>query len=521
MLRRRAGRKNYPNMPMQTPEQRDTLDILIVGAGISGIDAAYHLQSAFPRKTYAILEARDAIGGTWDLFRYPGVRSDSDMYTLGFPFRPWQADEAIAGGPAIWNYIRDTAAHYGIDRHIRLGHRMIRASWSSTNARWTAEAQTKDGGIVRLVCRFLYMCSGYYSYEKGFNPEFPGMNRFQGQFIHPQQWPESLDYAGKRIIVIGSGATAVTLVPALAKEAAHVTMLQRSPSYVVTRPTKDAMAIWMYRHLPKGIAAKVTKWKNLLYSITMFYLARTKPETIKGLILKGIRRQLHPDYDVKRHFTPRYNPWDQRICLVPDGDLFAAIRSGRVEMVTDAIAEVVESGIRLSSGRALPADIIVAATGLVVKLMGGAEILVDGVPAKFNEKLVYKGAMFSGVPNLALAFGYTNNSWTLRCDLTARFVCRLLKYMDRKGFSICVPKLPEPSVNPEPLLDFSSGYVRRADGVLPRQGQKAPWRVPQNYVKDLVALTFGSVSDGTMNFLRTSEADNASRVGDVHLKVTI
>jgi cation diffusion facilitator CzcD-associated flavoprotein CzcO len=521
VLRRRAGRKNYPNMPMQTPEQRDTLDILIVGAGISGIDAAYHLQSAFPRKTYAILEARDAIGGTWDLFRYPGVRSDSDMYTLGFPFRPWQADEAIAGGPAIWNYIRDTAAHYGIDRHIRLGHRMIRASWSSTNARWTAEAQTKDGGIVRLVCRFLYMCSGYYSYEKGFNPEFPGMNRFQGQFIHPQQWPESLDYAGKRIIVIGSGATAVTLVPALAKEAAHVTMLQRSPSYVVTRPTKDAMAIWMYRHLPKGIAAKVTKWKNLLYSITMFYLARTKPETIKGLILKGIRRQLHPDYDVKRHFTPRYNPWDQRICLVPDGDLFAAIRSGRVEMVTDAIAEVVESGIRLSSGRALPADIIVAATGLVVKLMGGAEILVDGVPAKFNEKLVYKGAMFSGVPNLALAFGYTNNSWTLRCDLTARFVCRLLKYMDRKGFSICVPKLPEPSVNPEPLLDFSSGYVRRADGVLPRQGQKAPWRVPQNYVKDLVALTFGSVSDGTMNFLRTSEADNASRVGDVHLKVTI
>jgi cation diffusion facilitator CzcD-associated flavoprotein CzcO len=281
------------------------------------------------------------------------------------------------------------------------------------------------------------------------------------------------------------------------------------------------MAIWMYRHLPKGIAANVTKWKNVLYSITMFYLARTKPETIKGLILKGIRQQLHPDYDVKRHFTPRYNPWDQRICLVPDGDLFAAIRSGQVEIVTDTIAEVVESGIRLSSGTTLPADIIVAATGLVVRLMGGAEILVDGVPAKFNEKLVYKGAMFSGIPNLALAFGYTNNSWTLRCDLTARFVCRLLKYMDRKGFSICVPKLPEPSVNPEPLLDFSSGYVRRADGVLPRQGQKAPWRVPQNYVKDLAAFTFGSVSDGTMNFLRTSEAGNASRVGDVHLKVTI
>jgi monooxygenase len=521
MLQWRAGRENNPNMPMQTPEQFDTLDILIVGAGISGIDAAYHLQTALPRKTYAILEARDAIGGTWDLFRYPGVRSDSDMYTLGFPFRPWQADEAIAGGPAIWNYIRDTAAHYGIDRHIRLGHRMIRASWSSADARWTVEAQTKDGGTVRLVCRFLYMCSGYYSYEKGFHPEFPGMNRFQGQFVHPQQWPEALDYAGKRVIVIGSGATAVTLVPALAKQAGHVTMLQRSPSYVVTRPTKDAMAIWMYRHLPKGIAAKITKWKNVLYSITMFYLARTKPETIKGWILKGIRQQLHPDYDVKRHFTPRYNPWDQRICLVPDGDLFAAIRSGRVEVVTDTIAEVVQSGIRLSSGTTLPADIIVAATGLVVKLMGGAEILVDGVPAKFNEKMVYKGAMFSGIPNLALAFGYTNNSWTLRCDLTARFVCRLLKYMDRKGFSICLPKLPEPSVNPEPLLDFSSGYVRRADGVLPRQGQKAPWRVPQNYVKDLAAFAFGSVSDGTMNFLRTAEADSASRVSDVHLKATI
>jgi monooxygenase len=505
-------------MPMPSPEQ---FDVLIVGAGISGIDAAYHLQTALPKKTYAILEARDAIGGTWDLFRYPGVRSDSDMYTLGFPFRPWQEDEAIAGGPAIWNYIRETAAHYGIDRHIRLAHRMIRASWSSADARWTVEAQMKDRRIVRLVCRFLYMCSGYYSYEKGFRPEFPGMHRFQGLFVHPQEWPKALDYAGKRVIVIGSGATAVTLVPALAKNAAHVTMLQRSPSYVVTRPTKDAVAIWMYRHLPKGFAARLTKWKNVLYSITMFYLARTKPETIKGLIVKGIRQQLHPDYDVKRHFTPRYNPWDQRICLVPDGDLFAAVRSGRVEIVTDTIAEVVESGIRLSSGTTLPADIIVSATGLVVQLMGGAEILVDAVPAKFNEKLVYKGAMFSGIPNFALAFGYTNNSWTLRCDITARFVCRLLKYMDRKGFSICVPNLPAPSVNPEPLLDFSSGYVRRADGVLPRQGQKAPWRVPQNYVKDLVSFTFGSVDDGTMNFFRMSEADDGARVSDVHSRATI
>ena len=494
---------------------------MIVGAGISGIDAAYHLQTSLPGKTYAILEARDAIGGTWDLFRYPGVRSDSDMHTLGFPFRPWREHEAIAGGPAIWNYIRDTAAHYGIDRHIRLGHRMVRASWSSADARWIIEAQAKDGRIVRLVCRFLYMCSGYYSYEKGYSPEFPGLNRFQGQFVHPQEWPEALDYAGKRVVVIGSGATAVTLVPALAKDAAHVTMLQRSPSYVVTLPRKDAKANWMNRHLPKSLAAMITKWKNVLYSITMFHLARTKPEMLKGLILKGIKKQLPPDYDVKRHFTPRYNPWDQRICLVPDGDLFAAIRAGRVEIVTETIAEVVECGIRLSSGASLPADLIVSATGLVVKLMGGAEILVDGVPVEFSEKLVYKGAMFSGVPNLALAFGYTNNSWTLRCDITARFICRLLKYMDRKGFSVCVPNLPDESINPEPLLDFSSGYVQRADGVLPKQGQRAPWRVPQNYVKDLAAFMFGSVNDGTMSFRRTSEAENGSNVTSVHSRAII
>ncbi len=393
---------------------------------------------------------------------------------------------------------------------------MMRASWSSADARWTVEAQTNDARIVRLVCHFLYMCSGYYSYEKGFSPEFLGMNRFQGQFLHPQEWPETLDYAGKRIIVIGSGATAVTLVPALAREAAHVTMLQRSPSYVVTRPSKDAKAIWMYRHLPKRLAAKLTKWKNVLYSITMFHLARTKPEKMKALIINQIKQQLHPGYDVKRHFTPRYNPWDQRVCLAPDGDLFAAIRSGRVEIVTDTIEEVVESGIRLSSGTTLPADIIVSATGLAVKLMGGADILIDGAPAKFYEKLVYKGAMFSGIPNLAFAFGYTNNSWTLRCDLTARFVCRLLKYMDRKEWSVCVPSVPGPAINPEPLLDFSSGYVRRADGVLPRQGQKTPWRVHQNYLKDLASFTFGSVSDGTMNFFRASEAYNVSRASLGH-----
>lgn len=482
-------------------ESQEHLDLLIIGAGLSGIDAAYRLQTALPGKTYAILEARDSIGGTWDLFRYPGVRSDSDMHTLGFPFRPWHADQSIVGGADICNYIRDTATEYGIDRKIRLGHKVVRASWSTSQARWTVEARVKaDGRIVRLSCNFLYMCSGYYDYDKGFSPEFPGMKQFAGQILHPQEWPEKLDYAGKQIVVIGSGATAVTLVPALAKEAAHVTMLQRSPTYVATRPAKDAIALWLYRHLPRSVAARLIKWKNVAYGIATYYLARSRPEKFKGLIIEGVRRQLSDGYDVAQHFTPSYNPWDQRLCLVPDGDLFASIRSGRVSIVTDTIETFVESGIRLKSGKTLPADIVVSATGLVVKLMGGAEILVDDVIAKFNEKMLYKGAMFSGVPNLAVAFGYTNASWTLRCDLTARYVCRLLKYMDRKGWSIALPYLADPSMASEPLLNFSSGYVRRADGVLPRQGQKAPWRVKQNYAKDVADFTFGSISDGTLRF---------------------
>ena len=482
-------------------ESQEHFDILIIGAGLSGIDAAYRLQTALPRKSYAILEARDSIGGTWDLFRYPGVRSDSDMHTLGFPFRPWHAEQSIVGGADICNYIRDTATEFGIDRKIRLGHKVVRASWSTSEARWTIEARVKvDGRIVRLCCNFLYMCSGYYDYDKGFSPEFPGMKQFAGQILHPQEWPEKLDYAGKQIVVIGSGATAVTLAPALAKEAAHVTMLQRSPTYVATRPAKDAIALWLYRHLPKSVAARLIKWKNVAYGSAMYYLARSRPEKFKGLIIEGVRRQLSDGYDVARHFTPSYNPWDQRLCLVPDGDLFASIRSGQVSIVTDTIETFVESGICLKSGKTLVADIIVSATGLVVKLMGGAEILVDGVIAKFNEKMLYKGAMFSGVPNLAVAFGYTNASWTLRCDLTARYVCRLLKYMDHKGWSIALPYLADPSMASEPLLNFSSGYVRRADGVLPRQGQKAPWRVKQNYAKDVADFTFGSISDGTLRF---------------------
>jgi monooxygenase len=483
---------------METPEH---LDILIIGAGLSGIDAAYRVQSACPGKTYAILEARNAIGGTWDLFRYPGVRSDSDMHTLGFPFRPFHAEELTAGGAAVREYIRDTAAHYGIDRRIRLGHRVMHASWSSPDARWTVAARVSgDRRMIRLSCSFLYMCSGYYDYDGGFSPQFPGVEKFEGQILHPQDWPGVLDYAGKKIIVIGSGATAVTLVPALAADAAHVTMLQRSPSYIVSRPAKDAHAVWLYRHLPERMAARLIKWKNVAYGIMMFHLARTRPEKIKGVILDRIRQELGADYDVERHFTPRYNPWLQRVCLAPDGDLFAAIRAGRVAIVTDTIETFVESGIRLHSGATLAADIIVSATGLVMRFMGGADIIVDGVPVKFDEKMLYKGVMLSDVPNLAMAFGYANASWTLRCDLTARYVCRLLNYMDRENWSICVPRPLDPSVARKPLIDFSSGYIRRADAMLPKQGQKAPWRVKQNYASDLMAFALGSISDGTMKF---------------------
>jgi monooxygenase len=487
-------------------ERPKHLDVLIVGAGLSGIDAAYHLQTSCPAKRYAIFEARDAIGGTWDLFRYPGVRSDSDMHTLGFPFRPWKGDRTIVDGTSIRDYIRETAAHYGIDHHIRFGHRVVHASWSSAQARWTIEVQIHGAQkTVKLTCNFLYMCSGYYDYAGGFSPEFPGLTRFHGRLVHPQKWPEELDYAGKKVVVIGSGATAVTLVPALAQSAAHVTMLQRSPTYVVTRPAKDPQTIWMFRHLPYRVAAKFARWKNVLITVATFAFARHRPEKARQVILHGVRQQLGPDYEVDRHFTPRYNPWDQRLCLVPDGDLFTALRSGRAEIVTDEIETFTESGIRLASGAELPADIIVTATGLVIKLMGGAQIDIDGVPVKASEKMLYKGAMFSDVPNLAFAFGYTNASWTLRCDLTARFVCRLLNYMDRKDQPICVPRLSDPSVVSEPLLAFSSGYVHRASGTLPHQGSKTPWRVHQNYILDLAAFAFGSVNDGTMAFFKKSE----------------
>jgi monooxygenase len=486
------------------------IDVLIVGAGLSGIGAAYHLQTQCPAKSVAILEARNAIGGTWDLFRYPGIRADSDMYTLGYRFRPWRRDTSIANGPSILNYIRDTADEHGIDRKVRFGHRVTRASWTSADARWRVEAEVgPEKTVVHYTCNFLYMCSGYYDFAEGYRPDWPDLGRFGGRIVHPQQWPEDLDYKGRRVVVIGSGATAVTLVPELAKMAAHVTMLQRSPSYIVALPAQDAIANWLHRWLPATLAHGLARWKNVLVSLCFYHLARLRPEFTKRMILRAMQRQLGPDYDVGQHFTPRYNPWDQRLCLVPDADLFKAIRSGKASVVTDHIEAVTETGLRLCSGERLEADILVTATGLKVMLMGGMQIVVDGAPVDLSKTLFYKGMMYSDVPNLASAIGYTNASWTLKCELTSEYVCRLLNHMAARGYAWCVPRRRDTSVTEEPALGLTSGYVQRASAILPKQGSKTPWKLRQNYALDMVALRFGSVDDGTMDFGRLGSGRRA------------
>ena len=478
------------------------VDVLIVGAGISGISAAYHLQTSCPTKSYAILEGRDAIGGTWDLFRFPGVRSDSSMHTLSYPFRPWQETKAIADGPSIRRYIRETAEEFGIDRKIRFGHRVRRATWSSADATWTVEAKREPNEIVRFTCNFLCMCSGYYDYASGYTPEWPGVERFTGRIVHPQKWPEDLDYTGKRVVVIGSGATAVTLVPAMAEQAAHVTMLQRSPTYIVAGPSEDAIANWLHRHVPAGLAYRLARWKAILFDIYFYNLARRRPAFTKQGILQLVRQELGPDYDVDTHFSPRYNPWDQRLCLVPDSDLFAAIRSGKVSMVTDHIATFTETGIQLRSGQELAADIIVTATGLSLKLMSGVQLVVDGVPVDLARTLSYKGMMYSDIPNLASVLGYVNASWTLRSEITTNYVCRLLNYMDRHGYAQCTPRRPDGSIGDKPVLDLTSGYIQRALDTLPRQGSSRPWRIYQNYARDLLSMRLSRVNDGTMEFRR-------------------
>jgi cation diffusion facilitator CzcD-associated flavoprotein CzcO len=478
----------------------DHFDVIIVGAGLSGIGAGYHLQANSPRKTYAILEGRDAIGGTWDIFRYPGIRSDSDMYTLGYSFKPWREAKAIADGPSIRKYVRDTAAENGIDKKIRFGHMVKRASWDSNTARWTVEAEVGAAKqIVRLTCNFLFMCSGYYSYAGGYDPEFPGRDAFKGTIIHPQKWPEDLDYKNKKVVVIGSGATAVTLVPAMAEQAAHVTMLQRSPTYVVSRPAEDAAANWLREHLPAKFAYSLVRWRNVLFGMYFFNLARKKPGQVKKYLIDMVRKELGEGHDVETHFTPRYNPWDQRLCLVPDSDLFQSLKSGKSSVVTDTIETFTPTGIKLASGKDLDADIIVTATGLKVELLAGMQVTVDGVVQDMPRTMSYKGMMYSDVPNLASSFGYTNASWTLKCDLTCEYVCRILNYMDRHGYAEARPR-KDASVEEAPWLDFSSGYVQRAKDVLPRQGTKKPWKLYQNYALDLVTLRYGKVNDGTLQF---------------------
>jgi len=479
-------------------------DVVIIGGGLSGIGAAYHLQTSLPGKSYCILESRDAIGGTWDLFRYPGIRSDSDMYTLGYSFRPWTEGKAIADGASILKYIRDTARENGIDRHIRCRHKVKRLAWSSGDARWTVEAES-DGEPVTYTAGFVFTCTGYYDYEAGYMPDFPGAERYKGRLIHPQTWPDDLDYADKRVVVIGSGATAVTLVPAMAAKADHVTMLQRSPSYIVSMPATDTLAERLRAKLPPKLAYQLIRWRNVLITMFFYKLARSRPDKFKARVIGMVSKALGPAYDVATHFTPRYNPWDQRLCLVPDSDLFQSLKQGKAEMATDTIDTFTETGIRLSSGRELPADIVVAATGLKLKLLGGVTLEVDGMPVDLSKTMSYKGMMYSGVPNLATALGYTNASWTLKADLTSAHVCRLLAFMDRKGYVSCMPR-KDPSVAELPLLDFTSSYIQRAIDTFPKQGSKTPWRVYQNYLLDWVALKLRSVEDRALVFARRGQA---------------
>jgi cation diffusion facilitator CzcD-associated flavoprotein CzcO len=477
------------------------VDVLIVGAGLSGIGAAHHLQADSPGKTYAILEARDGIGGTWDLFRYPGIRSDSDMFTLGYSFRPWEEAKAIADGPSILSYVRDTAREGGIDRNIRFGHRVLRAEWSTADARWTVEAERTDTQeTVRLTCGFVFMCSGYYRYDEPYMPEFEGIERFAGRIVHPQNWSDDIDYGGKRVVVVGSGATAVTLVPAMAEHAAHVTMLQRSPSYVLSLPGSDPFANLVRRVLPPKVAYSVVRWKNVLLTTLFFQLSRRRPKLVKSLIRKGVEKALPPGYDIDTHFKPRYDPWDQRVCLVPDGDLFEAIGKGRASVVTDQIDTFTETGLRLASGAELEADLVVTATGLNLLALGGMQIAVDGRDVVLPETVGYKGMMLAGVPNLAIALGYTNASWTLKCDLTCEYVCRLLNHMDEHGYRQCTARNRDPELPTQPFIDLTAGYVQRSIDQFPKQGLKAPWRLYQNYARDILMLRFGALTDDAMEF---------------------
>lgn len=489
------------------------LDVLIVGAGLSGVGAACHLRADCPRESFAILEARSQSGGTWDLFRYPGIRSDSDMFTLGYEFKPWEEAKAIADGPSILRYIRETAREHGIEDRIRYQRRVVAAAWSTEEARWTVEVQRTDTGETeRLTCGFLFANTGYYRYEEGYTPRFAGIERFGGQVVHPQHWPEGLDYAGKRVVVIGSGATAVTLIPAMAERAAHVTMLQRSPSYVLSLPGGDPLADVLRSVLPSRIAYALVRAKNVLLATLLFGFSRRAPRLMRRLLRRGVEQRLPAGYDVDTHFNPSYEPWDQRLCLVPDGDLFSAISAGDASVVTDRIETFTESGLRLESGAELDADIVVTATGLNLLLLGGIQLSVDGREVDPSEAVGYKGMMLGGVPNMAFTVGYTNASWTLKGDLVAGYVCRLLNHMQALGYGQCTPRTPDPSMPRMPFLDLAAGYVQRSLAELPKQGPEPPWRLHQNYLRDILLLKRGSFEDEVIDFAARPAAPAAARL---------
>jgi monooxygenase len=489
-----------------TDAQLEHVDVLIVGAGLSGVGAACHLQRRCPGRSYAIVEARNAIGGTWDLFRYPGIRSDSDMFTLGYSFKPWERGESIADGESIRGYIRDAAAENAIERHIRFNRRVVGAEWSSPEGAWTVELEHTDSGErSRLRCSFLLGCTGYYRYDEGYTPAFPGIERFAGQLVHPQHWPEGLDYAGKRVVVIGSGATAVTLVPAMAEKAAHVTMLQRSPSYVLAVPGRDPIATFAQRWLPSRAAYAAMRWKNVMIAAGVFNLSRRAPRFMRGLLRRAAQRRLPPDYDVDTHFNPSYSPWDQRMCFVPNGDMFDAISAGSASIVTDTIETFTEHGVRLGSGAELEADIVVTATGLNLLALGGMSVVVDGREVVLADTVGYKGMMLSGIPNLAMTLGYTNSSWTLKADLVSEYICRLLNHLSANDYTHCVPRAPGSDVATEPFLDLKSGYVLRALDQLPRQGERAPWRLNQNYPRDVRLLRHGPLEDEGIEFVAAAQ----------------
>ncbi len=475
------------------------LDVVIIGAGLSGIGAAVQIRRHFPAKRLAILEARATLGGTWDLFRYPGIRSDSDMHTLGYRFKPWRNPRAIADGPSIRAYVEETAREHGLLPLIHFGHTLVRADWSSPEAHWILTVE-HEGTQRQLRARHLMMCAGYYRYTAGYTPDFPGLDEYRGELIHPQHWPEALDHQGKRVLVIGSGATAVTLVPALADKATHVTMLQRSPTYMAAAPSVDRIANLLRRWLPPRTAYFLTRWKNILFQMLVFQYSRIFPAQMAQQLIKMVRQELGQGYDVATHFTPRYNPWQERLCLVPDSDFFTAMREGKVDIVTDQIERFTPTGVRLASGRTLEADLVVTATGLQLQFAGGAAMTVDGEPIETGQRVLYKGAMLHGVPNLVTVFGYTNASWTLRADLLSDYFCRLIRYMDRHGYVEARPAGPAPEMALRPAVNLQSGYFRRSDHLIPREGDRGPWTNPQNYLRDLIRFRLSPIADGILSF---------------------